>query len=75
MLARFPTSLQRWSCLLAHRCPAGFVREKVGEMYDRRLDMGDRLNSIDGRLHMLDEHIRHMGYYLEHGEIYRQYSR
>jgi len=50
------------------------LREKVGEMYDRQLDMGDRLNRIDGRLHMLDEHIRHMGYYLEHGEIYRQYQ-
>ena len=50
------------------------LREKVGEMYDRRLDMGDRLNRIDGRLHMLDEHIRHMGYYQEHREIYRQYQ-
>jgi hypothetical protein len=48
------------------------LREKVGEMYDRRLDMGGRLNRIDGRLHMLDEHIRHMGYYQEHREIYRQ---
>lgn len=50
------------------------LREKVGEMYDRRFDMGGRLNGIDGRLHMLDEHIRHMGYYLEHKEIYRQYQ-
>ena len=50
------------------------LREKVGEMYDRRLDMGDRLNSIDGRLHMLDEYIRYMGYYQEHGEIYRKYQ-
>lgn len=50
------------------------LREKVGEMYDRRLDMGGRLNRIDGRLHMLDEHIRHMGYYHEHMEIYRQYQ-
>ena len=50
------------------------LREKVGKMYDRRFDMGDRLNSLDGRLHMLDEHIRHMGYYLEHKEIYRQYQ-
>ena len=50
------------------------LREKVGEMYDRRLDMGDRMNRIDGRLHMLDEHIRHMGYYQEHREIYRQYQ-
>jgi uncharacterized protein (DUF2267 family) len=50
------------------------LREKVVKMYDRRFDMGDRLNRIDGRLHMLDEHIRHMGYYLEHGEIYRQYQ-
>jgi len=49
------------------------LREKVGEMYDRRLDMGDRLNRIDGRLHMLDGHIRHMGYYQEHREIYGQY--
>ena len=48
------------------------LRKKVGEMYDMRLDMGDRLNRIDGRLHMLDEHIRYMGYYLEHSEIYRQ---
>ena len=50
------------------------LREKVGEMYDRRLDIGGRLNGIDGRLHMLDEHTRHMGYYLEHREIYRQYQ-
>ena len=50
------------------------LREKVSEMYDRRFDMGNRLNSIDGRLHMLDEHIRYMGYYLEHSEIYRQYQ-
>ena len=50
------------------------LRKKVGEMYDMRLDMGDRLNRIDGRLHMLDEHIRYMGYYLEHSEIYRQYQ-
>ena len=50
------------------------LREKVGEMYGRRLDMGDRLNRIDGRLHMLDEHIRHMGYYQKHREIYRQYQ-
>jgi hypothetical protein len=50
------------------------LREKVGEMYDRRLDMGDRLNRIDGRLHILDENIRHMGYYQEHREIYRQYQ-
>ncbi|MGE5494657.1 MAG: MobQ family relaxase [Burkholderiales bacterium] len=50
------------------------LREKVVKMYDRRLDMGDRLNRIDGRLHMLDENIRHMGYYHEHGEIYRQYQ-
>jgi hypothetical protein len=50
------------------------LREKVGEMYDKRLDMGDRLNRIDGRLHMLDENIRHMGYHLEHGETYRQYQ-
>lgn len=50
------------------------LRKRVGEIYDRRLDMGGRLNSIDGRLHMLDEHIRHMGYYLEHRELYRQYQ-
>jgi hypothetical protein len=50
------------------------LREKVGEIYDRRLDMGGRLNRIDGSLRMLDEHIRHMGYYLEHREIYRQYQ-
>jgi hypothetical protein len=50
------------------------LREKVGEMYDRRLDIGGRLNSTDGRLHMLDEHIRHVGYYLEHRKIYRQYQ-
>ncbi|MDD3212367.1 MAG: MobQ family relaxase [Eubacteriales bacterium] len=50
------------------------LRDKVAEMYDRRLDIGGRLNRIDGRLHMLDEHIRHMGYYLEHREIYRQYQ-
>jgi uncharacterized protein (DUF2267 family) len=50
------------------------LRDKVGEMYDRRLDLGDRLNRIDGRLHMLDEHIRHMGYYQEHREIYGQYQ-
>lgn len=50
------------------------LREKVGEMYNRRLDMGDRLNRIDGHLHMLDEHIRHMGYYQEHKEIYMQYQ-
>ena len=50
------------------------LREKVVKMYDRRLDMGDRLNRIDGRLHMLDEHIRHMGYYQEHIGIYRQYQ-
>ncbi len=50
------------------------LREKVGEMYDRRLDMGDRLNRIDGRLHMLDEHIRYMGYYQEHRELYSQYQ-
>ena len=48
--------------------------EKVVEIYDKRLDMGDRLNRIDGRLHMLDEHIRHMGYYQEHIGIYRQYQ-
>ena len=50
------------------------LREKVVKLYDRRLDMGDRLNRIDGRLHMLDEHIRHMGYYQEHIGIYRQYQ-
>ena len=50
------------------------LQEKVGEMYNRRLDMGDRLNRIDGRLHTLDEHIRHMGNYLEHREIYGQYQ-
>jgi uncharacterized protein (DUF2267 family) len=50
------------------------LREKVIEMYDRRLDMGGRLNRIDGRLKTLDEYIRHMGYYLEHREIYRQYQ-
>jgi hypothetical protein len=50
------------------------LREKVVGMYDRRLDMGSRLNRIDGRLHMLDEHIRHMGYYQEHIGIYRQYQ-
>jgi uncharacterized protein (DUF2267 family) len=50
------------------------LRKKVVRMYDRRLDIGDRLNRIDGRLHMLDEHIRHMGYYQEHRELYRQYQ-
>jgi len=48
------------------------LREKVVEMYERRLNMGDRLKSIDGRLHMLDEHMRHMGYYQEYREIYGQ---
>ena len=43
-------------------------------MYDRRLDMGDRLNRIDGRLHMLDEHFQHMGYYQEQREVYKQYQ-
>ncbi|MGI5919335.1 MAG: MobQ family relaxase [Christensenellales bacterium] len=49
------------------------LREKVGGMYNRRLDMGGKLNRIDDRLKTLDEHIRHMRYYQEHREIYRQY--
>jgi hypothetical protein len=50
------------------------LTEKVADMYDRRGDLGGRLNRIDRRIKTLDEHIRQAGYYKEHRELYRQYQ-
>ncbi len=50
------------------------LRDKVGELHKRRMDIGGRLNRIDRRVKTLDEHLKQAGYYRQHREIFRQYQ-
>ncbi len=50
------------------------LRDKVGELHERRMDFGGRLNRIDRRLKTLDEHLLQAGYYRQHREIFQQYQ-
>jgi hypothetical protein len=56
------------------------LREKVGDFYGRRLEMGDKLKPMDRRLKTLDEHIRHSenfkacrGCKARHDKLYAEY--
>ncbi len=50
------------------------LRDKVGELHKRRMDIGGRLNRLDRRVKTLDEHLKQAGHYRQHREIFQQYQ-